>query len=186
MVLRPVLVSCNCWTLTCMISPTVEENKPYYTQKKYDHYLQNSSRLRKSAAVLSFSLSERKKQVQVKSRCAWKNPPQSPLQILLPFHPEQKDPLAGSAEAARDFDANQRSLAKLQSSCYFSHRTYHNAPSLLLPAADIYGKHSSLKAKWYSLCRMLFSIVALCFPHNHMKKTGKNRTICTKTSCDRT
>lgn len=44
-----------------MLSPIVEENKLYNTQKKYDYYLQISSRLRKFAAVFNFSLSEGKK-----------------------------------------------------------------------------------------------------------------------------
>lgn len=55
-----MLVSCNCWTLICVLSSTVEKNTPYYTQKKHGYYLQNFSRLRKLAAVLNFSLSERK------------------------------------------------------------------------------------------------------------------------------
>lgn len=51
-----------------MLSPTVEENKPYYMQRKYNDYLQNSLRVIKNAAVLNFSHSERKKKKKEKSK----------------------------------------------------------------------------------------------------------------------
>lgn len=174
MVLRPATLSWNCKTLISMLSPIAEEDKPCYTQKMYKYYLQNSSRPRKYAVVINFSLPVRRKVGPGQIQMHAKKLAAVTITDLSSFLPWAK----ADTSWLSWISLRPRCQSKIFTKAYcFSYRAYQNAPSFLLMISGIYRQHRSIKAKRYSQQKVVFSVAACLVPSQSNGDDRKNRTI---------